>query len=234
MKTLLDEQYAPVTSSIGFVEATLDEAARALHEWRAALYDNVRVARPAEEFPESLRRLEPLLMGVRCRELLVPIGKWTAYFDNLLTGTDASSTIGELAERLGCHGVAVTVAPGAPDLPGRPATVRFELFGPVPTHFLNYVRTISVAFDGDRWRFDANGVQQPFEEPDAYKESRIHRRFTPEMLERYCRALGIEAFDASAYGPESALVESDVNATPDIEMAATIEEAREIMRILDG
>ncbi len=92
--------------------------------------------------------------------------------------------------------------------------VQFELFGPLKTRFLNYVRTVSVAFDGSRWQFNANGTVQDFEEADAYRARRVRDRFTSQMLERYCRALGIEVFDAAFYGPSAALVESAVPPAP--------------------
>jgi hypothetical protein len=70
MHALLDERFAPITSSIGFLEMPLDDAAQGLEEWRRSLYTNVTVSRPPEGFPEVLRRLEPLI-GARDRELLV-------------------------------------------------------------------------------------------------------------------------------------------------------------------
>ena len=60
MRTLLGERFAPITSSIGFLELPIDDAARALEEWTRELCQ-VAVARPREGFPEVVRRLEPLL-----------------------------------------------------------------------------------------------------------------------------------------------------------------------------
>ena len=93
--------------------------------------------------------------------------------------------------------------------------VQFELFGPLDTDFLNYVRTVSVAFDGGRWQFTATGVEQAFEEVDAYRARGVRDRFTSTMLERYCQALGIHVFDPAFYGPGAVLIESDAPAAPD-------------------
>ncbi|MBY5162884.1 hypothetical protein [Salsipaludibacter albus] len=216
MRTLLGQQFAPTTSSIGFVERPLDEATAALAQWRRDLYPKVEVSR-RRGFPGVLHLLEPLTGGSRPRELLIDVGEWTAYFDNGLRGTDAVSAIGVLSRRLGCQGLAVRAGPYTADHDGSDlrGPVQFELFGPLPTEFLNYVRTISVAFDGTRWRFDATGTQQRFEQPEAYRASRIHDRFTSEMLERYCQALGVDVFNPEAYGPEAILTESQVPLAPD-------------------
>ena len=93
---------------------------------------------------------------------------------------------------------------------GRYGAVQFQLFGPAQTDWLNYVRTISLSYDGTRWSFDVSGTPQDFEDLEAYRSRRIRDRFTSEMLERYCKALGIEVFDPEFYGPESMFFESDV------------------------
>jgi hypothetical protein len=111
MRTLLDETFAPITSSIGFLELSLEEASAGLEVWRRSLYADVHVSQPAEGFPEVLRTLEPLVSGARPRELLVRAGNWTAYFDCLLRGTDAVSTIGYLTRALGCRGLAIATQP---------------------------------------------------------------------------------------------------------------------------
>jgi hypothetical protein len=67
---------------------------------------------------------------------------------------------------------------------------------------LNYERSISAANDGSKWRFDVIGAEQPFEETDCYSARKIQDRFTPEMLDRYCRALAVRVFDERFYdGP---------------------------------
>jgi len=54
--------------------------------------------------------------------------------------------------------------------------------------------------DGGRWEFWARGTPQIYEEIDRYRERRIIDRFTPEMLSRYCEALGLRVFDWGFYG----------------------------------
>ncbi len=215
MKTLLSERFAPTTSSVGFLRLGLDEAVGALADWRRSLVNGSVSVEEAGEFPGCLRLLEPLTGGARPRELLVEASDgWIAYFDCSLRGTDAVSTVGYLSGEIGCQGLAIRAVPhtlarrGAGE--GRYGSVQFEMFGPLRTEFLNYVRTVSASHDGSRWVFTVSGTEQWFEEPDAYRARRVRDRFTSEMLERYCKALDLDVFDPARYGPRSVLVRSDV------------------------
>lgn len=233
----MSEQYAPITSSIGFLEAPLDVVARELQTWRESLYPAVTVTRLSEGFPDVLSRLEPLTGGSRPRELIVAAGGWTAYFDNSLRGTDAVSAVGPLTRKLRCQGVAIDVVPhtiGAPGVrEGRMGAIQFELFGPLDTEFLNYVRTVSVTFEGSRWQFNATGTEQAFEEVDVYGARRVRDRFTSAMLERYCKALGIDVFEPTAYGPGAVLVESSVPMAPDGKVMS-LQQAQAWLEIVPG
>lgn len=196
------------------------------------------MSRPADGFPDVLRRLEPLTGGSTPREVLVRAGpRWTAYFDNSLQGTDAVSTIGCLAETVKCQGLAIDVVPHTLGIPGpedgRMGGVQFQLFGPLKTDFINYVRTVSAAYDGSKWLFTLAGTEQAFEETEAYRARRVRDRFTSQMLERYCRALGIEVFDPSAYGPEAVLFESQVIMAPH-GLVMSLEQAQERLEIVPG
>jgi hypothetical protein len=65
---------------------------------------------------------------------------------------------------------------------------------------LNRIRSISVSNDISGGEFSAQGEIQFFEQTENYQKRKIVERFTPEMLESYCRALGIWLFDESFYG----------------------------------
>lgn len=217
MNTLLGERFAPITSSIGYLQLPLDESVDALSSWRRGLVGEVGVEQLKVGFPGALRSLEPLTGGIRPRELLVAFSdRWTAYFDCSLQGTDAVTTIGHLSRTVGRDGLVITTVPhtiGARGIKnGRPGSLQFELFGPLPTDFLNYVRSIAVSHDGSKWTFSAAGTVQPFEETDAYRSRRIRDRFTSEMLERYCQALGLRVFDPASYGPDCVLIRTPAEA----------------------
>jgi hypothetical protein len=210
MRTLLSEQYAPITSSIGFLRLDLDKAVAALMGWRAALGRDPRKEERQEGFPQCLHALEPLVSASAPRELFVATnGPWTAYFDCELNGTDPMPPMSFLAREVGCDGLAVTVTPHitVAGVVRRYGSVQFELFGPHQTHFINFVRTVSVAND-DGWRFEVSGEPQPFEDQMAYTRKRVRDRFTSEMLADYCSALGIDVFNPAAYGPRAVLVRS--------------------------
>jgi hypothetical protein len=204
---LLDDAYAPVTSRIGFLRAPLDEVAEGLRAWRAEIHGAAEAVRLPGDLVEGIGRLEPLTGGVRPRELLVATTApgWTAVLDNGVQGGDQVTTVGFLARRLMLQGVVVlsiSDRKATAAVPERFGGRQLELFAPVPTDVLNYVRTISVVRDQSRWRFDANGTVQDFEDDAAYQRRRIADRFTPKMLVAYTAALGLRPFDAGFYpGP---------------------------------
>jgi hypothetical protein len=133
--------------------------------------------------------------------------------------------------------LAIGVVPHTIGLPGvrqgRAGAVQFELFGPLPTQFLNYVRSVSVAFDGKRWVFNASGIEQAFEETEAYQARRVRDRFTSDMLERYCRALGLDVFNDDLYGPEAVFFES-MMPMPAEGIVMTLAETQEWLEIAPG
>jgi hypothetical protein len=80
------------------------------------------------------------------------------------------------------------------------------MFAPHQTTWLNQERAVVAMNDGGSWLFSTDGTPQPFEEPESYKARRIADRFTDDMLERYCKALGIRLFDESFYGMKAGRV----------------------------
>lgn len=89
---------------------------------------------------------------------------------------------------------------------GTYGAVQFEMYGPGADNPLGCVRSVSVVFDGDRWRFDANGSVQPFEDVDCYNNRNVIDRFTPVMLAEYASALEIDAFNEAFYANEACAV----------------------------
>lgn len=227
---LLDDAYAPITSRIGFLRAPLDEAAEGLRAWRAEIHGSARAEPVSGGLVAALARLEPLTGGVRPRELLVATADpgWTAVFDNGVPGGDQTTTVGFLARRLRVQGVVVLSIldrPASAGVPDRFGGRQLELFAPVATEFLNYLRTISVVRDRNRWRFDANGTVQDFEDEAAYARRTIADRFTPEMLVAYAAALGLRPFDADFYAGPAVLVTNPAVPPPGAAVV-TLAEAR--------
>lgn len=237
MKTLLDERYAPITSKMGFVEAQPERVAAALVGWRRQLGRHVEAEEFRDAFPEVLRRLEPLTVGSYPRELLLATkSQWTVYISNSLDGTDIFAPVSYLAKLLSCRSLGVASVPHtrvSGVRGGRYGALQFFIYGPRPNPILNYVRTVSVAHDGERWIFRASGEVQPFELADQYRARRVADRFTSETLERYCRALDIELFNPDFYGPSSILVRTD-KPVPDESPSLTLEQAQDRLQIRPG
>ena len=137
--------------------------------------------------------------------------RWTAFFDNGLRVSDPESPVGHLCTVIPCRGVVVHCAPDRSRIMDRNALriygiVSFRMFASHQTDWLNQERAIVAMNDGGSWLFSADGIEQPFEEPGSYKARRIADRFTDQMLERYCDALGIKLFDEAFYGAKVAVV----------------------------
>lgn len=235
MRFLLDDRLAPITSEIGFLEVDCDKAATAYVEWQAAVGAatavTVRTERvPVHSLEEALLRLLPLASVLPTRALFVPTkGRWTAYFENALRGGDPTAVVSYLAKLLGCRGLRAVAVPNTittQGARGRYGATILEIYGPEDGVFLNYVRSVGAVNDGGKWEFVASGTPQPFEEPTNYKARTIRNRFTPEMLERYVQALGVDAFNEGFYGPAVATLVEKAGALPAGVREYSLEEAR--------
>lgn len=145
-----------------------------------------------EPLTDHLLRLAPLQMPAG-RELIVETtGGWTMHADNPRGGGDSVSWVGHLSRILGCRGV---IARHVPIEQASYPSTQFELLGPTGDA-LGYVRTITAGiYDEDRWRFEAHGEVQPFEDLAQYRARRVRDRFDRTMLLHYLAALGISADD---------------------------------------
>ena len=211
MTSLYDNRYAPLTFSIGFLEAPVEQVASALEKWRTGHCRSVTAAEIADPLPQLFHRLEPLTVPRRRELVLATTAGWAAYFDNGAKGGDPASTVGHMATVLKCRGLAIKCVPDTlndsiKNARGTYGAVQFELFAAEAKEFLNYERTISVANDGGKWVFSANGTIQKFEKPEYYRAKRVQDRFTPELLEAYCVAIGLKPFDPSFYRAPAFLV----------------------------
>ncbi|MCY2950355.1 MAG: hypothetical protein NTU53_00010 [Planctomycetota bacterium] len=222
---------------MGFLEAPLPAIEQTLVHWRRGLGEHFRISRVAEPMPDVLHRLEPL--GAPRRELWVSTGSsWVLFMDSYSDGTmSADCRMAYLSGTMHCRGLSISCIQHTLQGKGKSATgaygaVRFYLYGPRPRpgEILNNERSISAMHDaGTGWRFDALGEVQPFEEVEQYKAKRVQERFTPEMLLRYCAALGIRLYEPSFYRPEGFVFEDLDCADGNLSLA----EARAKLRIGD-
>lgn len=229
MKYFLQNEFAPVTFDLGFVDIPFDRAASFFASWIEFVHHlhglEYSLAHLDGKLPELLEQLFPVVTPPD-REMLVSTrGGWTAYFDNSLGG-NAATRVGYMCNELSCRGVAVSCAPHVQSSGDRGVygAVTFDMFAPHATEFLNRLRSIRVV-NNDGWEFFAIGPEQPFEEKEKYSSRRTVDRFTPEMLERYCLALGIDVFNADFYGP-TALMATTRSPLPHTSLPLSRTEAR--------
>ena len=210
MTLLFDDRLAPITSEVGFVEADAETVSNFFYDWESRHQQSRGVTigrrRVEGQLRDLLEALLPLTSVEHRRYLFVPTqSRWTAFFDNGFQGTDAGSLtyIAESMKVRAARVVAVADTMGSSrdsKRQGRYGATILELFNPKP------VRAIAAVNDGGRWVFDVSGSPLAFEETTAYEARRVRDRFTPEMLDRYLRALGIDAFNDRFYAPDRSAI----------------------------
>lgn len=238
MKALLNNQFAPITYSWGFLDFPFQQMVEQTISWINSIFSKVGTTPLNTPLEDSLAHLEPLMTPPRNHLLLRTQSSWAAYFNNGINGGDPAGFIGYMSERLHCRGLAVTCIPHVPpaDNEGDDTTydaVRFELYAPTKQEWLNIERSVAVVNDAGEWTFKTTGTPRSFEKLEQYEARAIKDRFTSEMLEEYCAALGIRAFDDDFYGPEGLLIEV-TDPLPPAFMPVTLAETRKRLGLKDS
>lgn len=211
---LLDDRLIPITLELGLIEVPCAEVAKWLLDFESSVQAKRGGAAHRKDVSGNLElmllQLLPLTSVEARRYLLLPTtAGWTAYFDNGWRGSDASS-LSHTARELQCRAIRVASIPEAKGSSGKVTRYGariFELYGPERTYFLNYVRTISVANDGGRWRFDQGGTPLPHEDASWFSARTIKDRFSHEHLVALLRGMGLAPFDASFYESKGVMIE---------------------------
>ena len=215
MKTLLDNRFAPLTFTWGFVESPFAQFTQAFLKWQHQLDEKFGTRTEHKRFraalSEGLLGLDPLTTPSDRYLLTETRSGWNAIFANGLRANDVVSPVGYLPIVLQCRGLDLTCVPDRSNVSDRNGlqvygAVKFSIRGPDQTDWLNRIRSVSVWNDVGGWEFEAEGEAQPYEQIENYGKRRIADRFTPEMLESYCAALGIDLFNPDFYGEQSLLV----------------------------
>lgn len=107
---LWGDEFAPLTSCIGLLEAPLVVVSNALERWRRELYGSVTIQHLGGGLHRNIRALEPLTAGGQPRTLLVGTSnpQWTAVLDCSLSGGGVWPKVSYLSRRLNTSGVVVT------------------------------------------------------------------------------------------------------------------------------
>ena len=206
-----DDELAPITTNLLFLNALAQVVADDLFGWLGDLHGANRVTRTslAGGLMANYRRLEPFTAGDYPRRLVVGTANpnWCAVFECGWRGADVTA-ISVLAGRLQALGVMVSSAPGRGKATSRVWGRRqFWMYFPGPTRKrARENRTIDLVQDAGGWLFLTDGAVQPFEDTLAYEQRRKTERLTDQMLINYSAALGLRAFDDDFYSGPSFLV----------------------------
>jgi hypothetical protein len=231
---LLDNAYAPITFRFGFVESPFAQFSDAFVSWQKQIFSEspaaIEFTRFSAPLPAALLRLDPLTTPQDRYLLIETRSPWTAIFSNGLRVNDVASPVGHLPTVLKCRGLEVVCAPDRSDRHAKDGlqiwgAVVFTLYGSEKTDWLNRIRHVGVTKDVGGWEFAAGGEIQPYEQTENYRKRKVAERFTAEMLESYCAALGIELFSADSYGGRC-LLSHTKRAAPMIGPTMSISDAR--------
>jgi hypothetical protein len=236
MDLLLHDRFAPITSTIGFIETDLQNAVAGFVRWQEPIQGPrgvVLTTRAIDgDLPSALSALPPLTSVEARRFLFVATaGTWVAFFDNGHRGTDATGPMAYLARTLGCRALRVVAVPHHEPRQdngrwrGRYGATILDLFGAEVRNHSNTIRSITMMNDGGKWTFDELGDPLPFEDPEAYKARRVRDRFPLELLARHLNHLGLAPFDEQFYGAQAVLVEKHGRCAPALQ-EYSLEEVR--------
>jgi hypothetical protein len=215
MHSLLNNDFAPVTFRFGFIETSFLALCDAFTQWHKNLNEKFGLLSEFNSFVAPLASafstLEPLTTPLDRYLLVETRSNWTAIFANGLRVNDVGSPVSYLPSVLKCRGLEVGYAPDLGHTDRKSGIRRwghtlFALYGPEKTNRLNRIRYLHLWNDAEGWEFSSGGEVQSFEEPERYKTRKIRDRFSPDMLERYCKSLGIELSEGEFYGPRNCAV----------------------------
>lgn len=237
---LLNDQLAPITSAIGFIELEWTTLISEFVKWQNDIKNKhgiqISTSSISGDLENVLCSLLPLRMVDVNRYLFMPTeSKWIAYLDNDYQGTD-SAAVHYLARRCQCRTIYIvakthTFRPREDQQIGRQGALIFEVYGPEKTDWLNRVREITLANDAGKWIFEESGKPFPFEETDRYQSKRKKDRFTFDLLKHYLEQFGLSPFEEDFYLPSShpsaTLVELSGNLPP-TSRDVSFEEARKL------
>jgi hypothetical protein len=219
--TLFRDEFYPATEALGFIRAPAEDVAHAYAEWSSRLGFATRTTKHETDLRRTMPLLEPLTHDPSRVIIAATQNRdWSAVFTNSARGNDPTSAIAVLSKDLRTDGVKVVYTP---DVRGRSGITLDRLGARIFFYTADDAanersiavpsRTIYLARQsGSRWLFEAKGEPLAFEDVDAYRRHRATERFTPEMLEQYCRALGLDPFTDDFYTGPCFHLEEDASA----------------------
>jgi hypothetical protein len=194
--SVLDEWH-PVTSDIGLIQAPVEQIRTSFLNWRRALGEHHEEREVHHGLSHALDHLAPLSSGKRRRLFLATRSGWTAQFQSGIQGSDPFPVMSHFAKQLGVLAMRICSTPSSAIYP---ATI-WEVYA--PAHLggdtLGYRRSLAAANDGGRWIFEESGEPFPFEQEQQYALPRKRDRFTRRLLAHYAAEFDVFPFDDDFY-----------------------------------
>lgn len=200
-KLLLGGAWAPVTSTIGFINRPLDEAALEWRVWAQGRPEEwggqgVGVTEHHGKLKELLEKLLPLDGGSRWLLLETTNPEWTAVMDSSRQGANLHAALHmHFPDARGISTIEVEDVPK--NLKRIPIEIARGRWGSrhLTVHDKDGLKRFLSLTEFEPWKFNQNGEPYDFEDTSKYEEPKITDRFTHEMLVEYCRQLGLEPFE---------------------------------------
>lgn len=220
--SLFDNRLAPLTYSIGFLNAPIDTVRQAFLTYLARLGPQ-SFSLPGS-LEDNLLHLQPLPLRSTPRILLTSTihSNWTACFDGDPLGQGVAQKIAfvsrnHLKVRGYFVGCSLPSSVATESLGGR----HFRVLG--PEYPLGEGRSIDlIETNPGRWYFEVGGDPQPYENLDAYTNRRRTQRLTDTMLLDYTAAVGLHPWDEDFYTTPTYLI---TNTEPPL-LSYTLEQAQ--------
>ncbi|MEJ5914784.1 hypothetical protein [Pseudokineococcus sp. 1T1Z-3] len=221
-RLLLGGAWHPLTKSLTFFAADVEECVASFLDWRGRGVIE-RTGHPLRrrdltgDLETLLAELTPMEVAMGRRNLFVPVATDGPYRTMMLRsswlGTDPGSERAAFATR-GVGSVQVTSSPNDPRgliwPRGFHGIHHLGVMRPVPVEQddRGYTgRSVGVRIsDRGGWIFVDLGDRLPFEDASAYTAPRVKNRFTQQTLIDYAAELGLRPFDADFYASDRTAV----------------------------
>lgn len=212
---LLGGAFLPITSRIYFLEAPASEAIEGYISWTNELPPPLGQKHDITQLEGTLAsmldRLPPLTNDASRLLFAQTASAWTAVFVNQFRVGDFFSAASQLSRIHRWRATIVSYTPDWTELCGKPKNGPlgdrgFSLYFPDPDSSSLIKRVVQTGNQGSGWEFSESGPIQSFETPEIYQKKQKMNRLTPDLIQKYCQALGIRVFDSGFYGPRGYVV----------------------------
>lgn len=192
------QKYSPLTDSVYFLKAGLDDVVNEFIGWQKPLKINdnrqLKIEELKEQFEFNLMRVLPINVTEIRRFLFhKTLNEWTVLISNTTLGTDSGAP-SVIADRLKCELVRATNVPDA---------TMFEYSNPKAHNEKDKLRYVYAVKEG-RWEFSQYGTPLDFEDLERYqREKSIKNKLDSDLLIEYLMKLEIDYNSMDFYNPKS-------------------------------